>query len=200
MTSNKVARTDSTVFVDGIRQEATIFDLNRSGLDLRVFISPSPNQSSIEHFVEFMIEEKISDVFNFCHPDRDSTTYDCEAINSRGISVHNFDMSDGMAPSSEILEQFDGVIDDVICKARETGENGVILFHCQAGLGRAPVMLAYLMMSRFGWRKKRIDLITEIRSKRRNTLNHQQLQWIQNAKIKNINTVRSDQSCGCIIV
>lgn len=197
MTSQRMNMTNRTnPITDGIRNDATIFDLSYlsgNNIALKVFVSPTPQQSSIEHFVEFMIEEGITNIFNFCN----ETLYDCDIIQQNGISVHEFSMTDGSVPNAEILDEFNPIIDEVIKTATDAEKLGTILFHCQAGLGRAPTMLAYLMMSRFGWKNKRIELITMIRSKRRNALNHAQLSWIRNSKIT---TIRNKSHPGCIIV
>ena len=72
-----------------------------------------------------------------------------------------------------------------------------IMFHCLAGLGRAPTILSYLMMTRFdyGSKSKRNDIITEIR-KKRCAFNSKQIKWIYNVKIKNNNY----SGCKCVIM
>jgi protein tyrosine phosphatase type IVA len=184
----------------GIKRETTIFDLDsRSGLNLRVHVSSSPQQSSIERFVEFMIDEGITDVFNFCHPNPTETPYDCDLICQNGIHVHHLSMNDGSIPDSALLEQFDTLIDSIVLKSEQNDETGTVLFHCEAGLGRAPTMLAYLMISRFGWKSNRLGTITYIRSKRRNALNFKQLNWIQSAKIKKYSNKHHNKHNGCVI-
>ena len=191
-----------------IRDEATFFDLGSIGsnLNVRVFVSSSPKQSLIEQFVEFMIEEGIRDIFNFCHPTIEDTPYDCVILEDKGIQIHNFDMEDGMAPSPEVLEEFDSVIDTIFRRATTMEPNSsgtsdiALLFHCQAGLGRAPTMLAYLMMRRFGWKSRRFQLMTDIREKRRNSFNHAQLIWIQQVKIKKISHSNKKGCESCILL
>lgn len=198
MTSQKKSYSTTTNTVETIRNEATIFDLaHKSSPDLKVVITSSPGQSSIEHFVEFMIEEGITDIFNFCHPDAEKTPYDSKNLNQNGINVHRIAIDDGSSPKPLILGEFNLIIDDILNKLLDSEpKKGAILFHCEAGLGRAPTMLAYLMMTRYGWNNKRLDMISEIRAKRRSAINIGQLKWIQNVDIKKV----SNKQRKCIIL
>jgi protein-tyrosine phosphatase len=58
----------------------------------------------------------------------------------------------------------------------------IINIHCQSGLGRAPTIIAYIMVSRCGF--KRGDTIEHIRKRRKRSLNHRQIEWILSKKNK----------------
>lgn len=185
-----------------ISRKVAFYNLEKSNLKIRACISKSPTQSSIEQYVEFMIRENITDVFNFCNKDKDKTRYNHELLKSKGIKVHVLYFNDGDNPPHDILEGFNQIIDSIISKnddSKNDSNNVVnVLFHCIAGLGRAPIMLAYLMISRFGYnsKSKRYDVITKIREKRRYAFNSKQIEWVYNYKVKH----KNDSGCKCIII
>jgi protein-tyrosine phosphatase len=198
--SNSISPFNSFNMADTIRGNVTFFDLQneKTGLTIRVCISPSPTESSIQPYVEFMVLEKITDLFNLCDANENDTPYDCSFIQDNDISVHHFPVQDGQCPDPALLSEFNKIINNLIESNNNDGDIN-ILFHCQAGLGRAPALLAYLMMSRFGWKSKRLELIENIRSKRRASFNHSQLNWVQDVKVKKIKYPNNNNS-GCIIV
>src|SRR5690606_28525704 len=98
-------------------------------------------------------------------------------------------ISDGMYPNIHTLNEFNNIIDNIIrvksvCSNYSDNYSGnsciknniVINMQCRSGLGRAPTMLAYLMMTRCGYNNN--DTVATIRKKRAGAFNTKQLVWI----------------------
>jgi protein-tyrosine phosphatase len=192
--------------INWIRKEAAFYDLVNKNGNLRVYISQTPTESSIEPYIEFMIDDNITDIFNFCH-NADSTPYSYNSFIDRGIDVHHLAIDDGGYPSIEIIKQFNKAIDKIIAINNKKDLNqpvyNRILFHCQAGMGRAPTMLAYLMISRFRYHKynDRADIVYLIRSKRRGAFNRNQLDWVLHDEIKEVGEINAFKGCiNCVLL
>jgi len=135
---------------------------------IRVYISGFPESSSIDDFTRFMKDKDIDNIFCFCEP--------CDILKKRleseKKSYYHISYDDGNAPSSDILNQFDKIIDRIL----KNKTHIVINMHCYSGLGRAPTMLAYLMITRCGLSEH--NSIKLIRSKISGAINAKQVSWI----------------------
>lgn len=169
--------------------KTTLIDLTTTdgGNRIVVHLSDSPKPSSIENFSRFMRANAVTDVFCFCNHDYDVVTF----LNN-GIEFHDLTFRDGMYPDDHTLKKFDEIM-DVLLKKSNAGEI-IINMQCQSGLGRAPTVLAYLMITRCGYNG--IHSINEIRKKRRGSFNHRQLNWILGSKFKLRN--KTEHKC-CIM-
>lgn len=176
-------------YSSGVIADVSRFDLENKGSRMTVFICSSPNRTNLSDYIAYMEENDITDIINFSNTESDAA-YSKEDAEHTNVNFHFLEMSDGSHPSPEIMEVFDEIIDSLITDNDEPK----IMMHCQAGLGRAPVMLGYLMISRFGYRSKseRLQVIEVIRDGRRNALNTRQLSWITTGKIRN-------RSTSCVI-
>lgn len=187
---NYINYTDHTHDIDH-----TIFEFKLNNLNTSIFITDTPKDSSIEKFTQFMNDRCITDVFCFSHleytvPSNISNT-------SNKINFHQLEIPDGTYPDNLMLDKFNKMIDEII----ETNNNNNIniLFHCKAGLGRAPVMLAYMMISRLGMNP--LDCVELIRKKRKGAINTNQLRWLDTTKFKKIlNKSNKSNNSNCIIV
>jgi protein tyrosine phosphatase type IVA len=160
-------------------------------IKLIVHLSGAPKASSIEDFSRFMKEKGVTDILCFCKP-----TYDHSIFNNYAINFHNLEFDDGASPSKEVIDKFDSTIDEIFnstfnsiltTTVSHPGKQNSyrvinINMHCQAGIGRAPTLLAYIMISRFAWDP--FECIDMIRNKRRGCFNKKQAQWIIESKIK----------------
>lgn len=178
-----------TRYSSGVVADVSRFDLENKGAQMTVFICSSPDQTNLSDYIAYMEENDITDIINFSNTESDAA-YSREDAEHTNVKFHFLEMLDGSHPSSEIMVIFDGIIDSLIA----TNDEPKIMMHCQAGLGRAPVMLGYLMISRFGYRSKseRLEVIEVIRDGRRNALNTRQINWITTGKISN-------RSSSCVI-
>jgi hypothetical protein len=154
------------------------FELNGKEGNITVIISDSPTASSIGIFSRFMNQMGVSDIFCFS-----SLEYDPSELTQ---SHHLFQIDDGSIPCDELLETFNKKISMI--------KNGVVLFHCKAGLGRAPTMLAYLMISKYGY--DRYNAVELIRSRRQKALNTKQLNWILSGNIKSVDDENCIKNCA----
>lgn len=170
--------------------------------NIRVFLSGSPTESTIDRFVKSVNKNGITDVFCFC-----SLKYNPDILQNTKVNFHHLEFTDGSIPTVNIIEKFNLLIDNILLRDEmdvnlsnlaEYKYNYKTLFHniymhCNAGLGRAPVMLAYLMISRFDWDKT--TCISNIRKNRKKSINRKQLEWIYDTNIKKIKIKKSDSCC-----
>ena len=198
-----------------IKKDYAKFSLmTKTKRDIIVYLTGAPKSASIEEYSRFMKDNGVTDIFCFCKPD-----YDTSNFSQLDIKYHNLEFPDGTAPTVDILDKFD-VTFDLILKTNSTKiENQkltqkktqpdekltktnkhemdvpiIISMHCYTGMGRAPTMLAYLMISRCGYgRNKSVNVI---RKRRKGTINSKQLDWIFSANIKK----RQSKKFFCIIL
>lgn len=168
----------------------TILNLKTTkGQKIVVYLSGSPSPSSIEDFSRFMKEKRVTDVFCFCAP-----CYDIRPLIEENIIFHDMAFQDGHEPNKDIIIKFDEVFDQILEKASNDKDGTIsVNMHCYSGLGRAPTMIAYLMMSRCGYNG--IDCVDTIREQRKGSLNNKQLNWILKTKTK-----KQKKNMGCIIM
>ncbi|VBB18692.1 hypothetical protein YASMINEVIRUS_1223 [Yasminevirus sp. GU-2018] len=187
-----------------IKKDCTTYELTTTGHQkLIVHLSGSPTASCVEEFSRFMKEKGVTDVFCFCDP-----VYDPSKFNADNIRFHKLSFPDGTAPTNEVVDafndEFDSILDSLSAKntsdrsSNKTADSKdvtpvVINVHCQSGLGRAPTIVAYLMISRCGI--DRTTAIERVRKLRKGSLNHTQLDWLLYGKFKKI----KKQQSGCII-
>lgn len=165
---------------------------------ITVYLSASPKSTHMEEFTQFLITRGITDVFCFCEP-----VYDPTYINDYGIRYHEIMFHDKIDPPISAIKIFDQKLDQLLAsKNRLTGLNQnkfssirnrqpcVINIHCRSGLGRAPLIVAYLMISRCDIDRE--DAIGYVKQFKKGILNNAQLKWIL---CKNVKT---KQSC-CVV-
>lgn len=168
-----------------LKNDCAVFSLDAKKIkSLRVLLTCSPDESSIEEYSRFMKSNGVTDVFCFCN-----LGYDPTVLGTHEIKFHHLQFEDGSHPPLEILGEFDDKINQIL----ENSEIPTISIHCQAGMGRAPTMLAYVMISRYGWDSA--DSVHAIRKKRTGSINKKQLDWILYTKIKRIGKMT-----GCAIM
>lgn len=181
-------------------QDCTTFHLtNKTKQKFIVHLTCSPKSASIGEFSRFMKDKAVTDVICFCKPEYDQTIFQVN-----GINYHNLDFPDGSVPGSNILHAFDQIIDQAIKQndpltqtkkstydiSVEKDNIIVINMHCQSGLGRAPTMLAYLLITRLDY--ENLDSVCYVRKYRSGAFNKKQLDWILNTKLK----MRPKSSCN----
>lgn len=169
-------------------RDCTTFNvITTNGTKIVIYLTCSPKPSSIEKFSQFMKDKGVTDVFCFCNYE-----YDEKKISDCGIEFHHLFIEDGMHPDLTITKNFDMIVDEII-KNKITIDNSIIInMQCQSGLGRAPTMIAYLTISRCGYRNS--HSISMIRSKRRGAINLKQVKWILDSKFKKI-SIKENFKC-----
>lgn len=151
---------------------------------ITVYISGAPESASIDDFTRFMKDKDIHDIFCFHEPKDDKKRLE-KKLNEMQKTIHYLHFSDGSNPTQDILDRFNKIFDSLLYNKKDI----VINMHCWSGLGRAPTMLAYLMITRCGYSS--LESIKEIRITIRNALNSNQINWLTYTKFK----VSSDLSC-----
>ncbi len=159
---------------DIFTQYYTSFHLtSKINKSMKVYLSGSPNMSSIEEYSRYMKDSDVTDIFCFC-----KLAFDPTILQKKGINFHLLEYEDGQYPDENILRKFNIIINDIIKKKPLP----VINMYCQAGMGRAPTILAYLMISRYSWNN--YECLEYIRKCRKGCFNKTQLNWIIDTKIK----------------
>jgi len=159
------------------------FDLEiKSKQKITVYLSGSPESHCGEEFSRYMKDKNITDIFCFCEP-----TYNIQIFKQHNINFHNIMFPDGTPPTKDTLKTFNILLNKIFNK----NKNVIINMHCASGLGRAPTMLAYLMIKYCD--VNNIESILEIRKKIKGSLNNKQLVWIQHGDF-------NDESQCCIIM
>ena len=153
---------------------------------LIVNVSESPQISTVKSFSYQMKKKGVTDIFCFCN-----LTYDPYSFRLDKISFHHLPFDDGTAPPPNILAQFDSILNTIMVNKKSTDETSINL-HCMSGLGRAPAIMAYVLLK---YEKiDRNDAIEKIRKIRKGALNHTQLEWVETCKI-----IKDDTNCRCVI-
>lgn len=165
--------------MDNNFNNAVFLNLEYKNKNMKVYLSGTPNNKNINNFIDLCRRNNISDVLCFCE-----LKYDPMFLLKSDIDFHHLEFTDGNAPDAYILNKFDAIIDDIIDK--NTNDVINIHFHCNAGLGRAPTMLAYLMISRYKW--NRINCVDKIRKIKKHSINSKQLDWILGCNLKKNNS------------
>lgn len=187
-----------------VKQDCTTFQFtSKTKQQIVVHLTGSPKSASIGEFSRFMKDKAVTDVFCFCEPE-----YDRSVFQDDGFNYHNLEFPDGSTPEQDLLDTFDQIFDQIVehsigkttsnIQQKNKSEKGVqhdivINMHCQSGMGRAPTMLAYLMITRCGF--ENIDTIDHIRKHRKGTFNKKQIDWIINTKLK-----ISSKKASCILM
>jgi protein-tyrosine phosphatase len=136
-------------------------------LSISVYLSSAPKYSSVDEYFCFMKKMKVKHIFCFCN-----FSYDHDVYSRYGLILHNLEFEDGSVPNKQLLDRFDHLIDRIFSN-KSTPSIGM---YCQSGLGRAPTMLAYLMITRFSG--NRMQCVETIREYRKGSFNSKQLSWI----------------------
>ena len=131
---------------------------------LTIFISETPDDSTIESFINQLYNHSIKHVVRLC-----GHTYDQYPILNSNINFYDWDYPDGSVPTKELIIKWNQLI-----KLNEP-----ILVHCLAGLGRSPLLVAISLIEN---KMNQYDAIEYIRCKRPGSINSIQLKWLRKYK------------------
>lgn len=138
--------------------------------NMRFLITDRPTDFTINQFIEELRKHEAKDVVRVCEP-----SYGTEALKSQGISVFDWEFSDGSFPPQEILNKWF----DLLQERFKNEPGSCIAVHCVAGLGRAPVLVALALMEAG---MKYEEAVEEIRQHRRGAINQKQLGFLEKYK------------------
>lgn len=126
-------------------------------------VSNSPVDNDMNEFLNILKKNEINTVVRFC-----DKTYNENNILVKNIIFYDMYIEDGSIPDDNSIKQF---LD--ICNNHKN-----IALHCKSGLGRAPTMLAIVLII-----KEKVDItdcITRIREKIKGAFNSKQLNFLIN--------------------
>jgi protein tyrosine phosphatase type 4A len=155
----------------------TIFNTDKN-IKYIVFNSPSESGELLKLINKF----NINIIFRLCEPLYDKNDIDIKFIDQ--------DLPDGSFPSIDIINNFIFEIDNLLLYNKHI----TIGIHCKAGLGRAPLITAILMMN-YDKKISSFDVITNIRNKIKGSINSKQLNELKEYE----NNISSQNKCKCVI-
>lgn len=129
----------------------------------KFYIGSTPNEHNLNTFIQKVKEHKIKHIVRLCDP-----SYDDNIFND--VEIHDWQFKDGDIPTSDIIEKWKKLINQ---------NNGPILVHCIAGLGRAPTLVAIGLIE---LKINPYESVSMIRKIRPCAINTKQLQFILSYK------------------
>jgi len=135
--------------------------------DNRIFlITPSPNERLIKDYIKILKEKSINLVIKATY----DNLYNVSIYNKNNIEYIELQFDDGSVPT-----------DDIILKLIEIiKQYNSICIHCLSGLGRAPVLMALILILQYNY--KPIDAVIKIKKKIIYAFNTTQLEFLFNFK------------------
>ena len=139
-------------------------------LKISFILSDCPAPSSLPAFINLLKSHECHDLIRISSLD----SYDAQVLITAGINVNEMQFVDGSVPSTELVKRYFDLVDDLVSK-----KVSVLAIHCVSGIGRAPLLIA-MMLIKSGM--DRIEAIEFVRTKRRGAINKIQLDWILSKK------------------
>jgi protein tyrosine phosphatase type 4A len=139
-----------------------VFNENLNDSQRNFIISESPNNITITEYINILLKNSINIVICLSEDKK----YDVNVFKNVNIDYLHFPIKDGTTPTDEQIKK--------LLKFLERYNS--IAFHCDAGLGRAPLMLAISFILLFNY--KPANIIEKIRGKEKRALNTTQLTYL----------------------
>jgi len=137
-------------------------------------ITDNPSSDNIPKFIQEMRNNNVTDIVRAC----EERTYEADELEKAGITVHEYNFSDGKPPPDEIILVWMALVNERFPKKAKSAPEHTIAVHCVAGLGRAPMLVAVAMMERDASLQPD-EAVALIRAKRRGAFNNRQLKFLQ---------------------
>eukprot|EP00667_Euglena_gracilis_P014155 EG_transcript_14629 len=165
-------------------------------------IIDAPVDASLPQYISELKKYNAEHVVRACEP-----TYHPGPLLEAGIQIHDLPFEDGEPPPKRVIEDWLALVDAVFevgkpskgkkgKKGQEPpdgpGPEGCIAVHCQAGLGRAPALVAIALMERGGMEP--LDAIMYIRERRKGAFNAKQMAYLE------VYNARGAKSTACCVV
>mmetsp|Transcript_7831 Transcript_7831/g.26640 ORF Transcript_7831/g.26640 Transcript_7831/m.26640 type:complete len:172 (+) Transcript_7831:264-779(+) len=171
--------------MDSVASRPTLIERGRS----RFLIMDAPRDANLHQYIRECKKANVTDVVRVCE-----ATYDAKEIVAAGMTMHEFQFSDGDSPPSDIIDAWLAVTDRVFHSSRpDDPQRPCVAVHCVAGLGRAPVLVAIALIER-----ERLDAIAAvelIRERRRGAINQKQLGYLESYQRRG-----SLRRCNCVVM
>jgi len=136
----------------------------------RFLIFDAPNDDNLPIYIHEFKRFNVRKLVRACDP-----TYAIDQLRSANIAVHDMPFPDGGFPSDDVVDKWLALLRGSF---KDT-ENETIGVHCVAGLGRAPVLVAIALIESG---MDPFQAVEYIRSRRKNSINRKQLEWLKNYK------------------
>jgi protein tyrosine phosphatase type IVA len=133
-------------------------------------LSDCPAPAALPSFITTLASHACHDLVRISAID----SYDPNVLISAGISIHEMQFVDGSVPPPDLVKKYFDLIDKLLAN-----NTNILAIHCVSGIGRAPLLIAMVLI-RSGM--DRMDAIEFMRSKRRGAINKIQLDWILSKK------------------
>jgi protein tyrosine phosphatase type 4A len=165
-------------------------------------IIDAPVDHSLPQYIAELRFHNVTHLVRACE-----ATYSLALLLQAGIAVHDMSFPDGEAPPKRVVEEWLALVDEVfgtatppkprrassidslhcgwiLTNARHVEASGeaaspdvCVAVHCQAGLGRAPALVAIALMERGGVAP--LDAIAYIRERRKGAFNAKQMAYLE---------------------
>jgi protein tyrosine phosphatase type 4A len=147
-------------------------DENRRFLILGAPESPK----NLKSYVQRLKENNVVALVRACE-----SNYSTDLFEAEGIKVYDLSFEDGGVPSRELIVKWLDLVAATFPKQRAQMENEkltvppALAVHCQAGLGRAPVLVAVALIENG---MDNLSAINYVRERRRDAFNQRQLSFL----------------------
>lgn len=152
-----------------------LFNQNLNDSNRNFIISGLP--TNLDEFINILYKNSINLVINLTD---DKNIFYYDTLKKNNIDYIHFPLDDGTTPSDEKIKNLMNIL----------SRYNSILFHCVAGLGRAPLILGITLILLYNY--KPLEIIEKIRQKESKALNSAQVQFLLHFKRKKY---ISDNSC-----
>eukprot|EP01121_Diplochlamys_sp_Union-15-3_P001109 TRINITY_DN1096_c0_g1_i1.p1 TRINITY_DN1096_c0_g1~~TRINITY_DN1096_c0_g1_i1.p1 ORF type:complete len:155 (-),score=29.81 TRINITY_DN1096_c0_g1_i1:97-561(-) len=135
--------------------------------NLNFLVLGAPEPFELPKYVKTLQKNNVKNLVCCCE-----RKYDLKPFEENGIKVIEWVFNDGQSPPDELIEEW-------LKFVQSKGKDGTIGVHCQAGLGRAPMLVAIVMIESG---MEPLDAIEKIRKKRRSAFNKTQVDFLMKYK------------------
>jgi len=134
--------------------------------NLKCVIMDAPSDANSSTYLKVLKGYNVTAIVRTCE-----STYSKDYFEENGVHVHEIPFPDGDPPSTEVIQEFLGVVDGVLKQKQG------FAVQCVAGLGRAPVLAAIALIERESMDP--MEVISFIRSKRKGAINARQVKFLE---------------------
>lgn len=138
---------------------------------MKFLILDAPSETNFPAYLKEFKKYGVGDIVRVCEP-----SYPAALATEENIKVTDWPFADGEAPPSDIVSNWVQLCNERFDSVAVGEPPACIAVHCVAGLGRAPVLVA-IMLIEAGMEPE--DAIELIRRKRRGAINNKQIDFLQ---------------------
>lgn len=156
--------------------------------NMKFLILDAPSETNFPAYLKEFQKHGVGDIVRVCE-----ASYPATLATDHDIKVTDWPFADGEAPPDEIVSNWVSLCNNRFSSEEpEQQKSRCVAVHCVAGLGRAPVLVAIMLMEAGMDAEEAIELI---RRKRRGAINNKQITFLQGYTATNGNG-----GCPCTIL